>query len=120
MAARLKPLARAELEAALQAYDSAADPQPRDVERALVKHYLALMEQRHPGGSVELRVPPYAAIQCIDGTRHTRGTPPAVVEATASVFLALARGSLSFAEARADGRLMASGHRSDLTAYFPL
>lgn len=121
MPARLRTLGRPELDEALQSYDTAAPgSEPRDVERALVKHYLALMEQLHPGHSVELRVPPYAAIQCIEGTRHARGTPPAVVEATAPVFIGLARGRVDFADARADGRVTASGQRSDLAGCFPL
>ncbi|HEY0644453.1 MAG TPA: sterol carrier family protein, partial [Nocardioides sp.] len=69
MPARLKVLTAAELEGA----DT----------KALVKHYLAVLEQRAPGRSVEVRVPPYAAVQAIPGVRHTRGTPPAVVETDA-------------------------------------
>ena len=47
--------------------------------RLLTKHHLALLVARAPGGAVEVRVPPYAVAQCVEGTRHTRGTPPAVV-----------------------------------------
>jgi hypothetical protein len=89
-------------------------------ERAAVKHFLAVLEQRHPGRSVEVRVPPYAAVQCIAGARHTRGKPPAVVETDAATWLALARGTLEFATAVRDGRVSASGERSDLSEQLPL
>lgn len=88
--------------------------------RAAVKHYLAVLAQRHPGKSVEVRVPPYAAAQCIEGARHTRGTPPAVVETDAKTWIALARGRLSFSEAVTSARVRASGERSDLTPQLPL
>ena len=88
--------------------------------RAGVKHYLAVLAQRHPGKSVEVRVPPYAAVQCIAGARHTRGTPPAVVETDAVTWVALARGILDFADAVATGRVAASGERSDLSDILPL
>ena len=88
--------------------------------RLLTKHYLALLEQRAPGRSVEVRVPPYAAVQCIEGVRHTRGTPPAVVETDATTWIAVATGELAWAEAVAQGRVSASGERTDLTPYLPL
>lgn len=89
-------------------------------ERDQVKHYLALLARRAPGKSVEVRVPPYAAVQCIEGVRHTRGTPPAVVETDGETWLALARGELGWAEAVAEGRVRASGERTNLSAYLPL
>ncbi|WP_341927012.1 sterol carrier family protein, partial [Nocardioides psychrotolerans] len=67
--------------------------------RALTKHFMAVLEQRAPGHSVEVRVPPYAAVQVIPGVRHTRGTPPAVVEMDAVTWVALATGGLSWADA---------------------
>ena len=73
-----------------------------------------------PGASVEVRVPPYGAIQIIEGTSHTRGTPPAVVEMTPDVWLSLATGRVNFEDARASGELSASGQRSDLSALLPL
>ena len=60
--------------------------------RLLTKHFLAVLEERAPGRSVEVRVPPYAAVQVIPGVRHTRGTPPAVVETDAETWVALATG----------------------------
>ncbi len=106
MPARLKVLTAAELEGA----DT----------RALVKHYLAVLETRAPGRSVEVRVPPFAAVQAIPGVRHTRGTPPAVVETDAETWLAVATGRTTWAEAVASGKVAASGERTDLTPYLPL
>ena len=88
--------------------------------RLLTKHFLAVLEQRAPGHSVEVRVPPYAAVQVIPGVRHTRGTPPAVVETDAETWVALATGELSWADAVAGARVSASGERTDLTPYLPL
>ena len=86
---------------------------------AAVKESVRAFAQRVPGHSVELRVPPFVAVQCVEGPRHTRGTPPNIVETDAATWLALADGSLSWAEAIADGRVSASGPRSDLSAYLP-
>ncbi len=88
--------------------------------KLLVKHYLAVLSERAPGASVEVRVPPYAAAQVIPGVRHTRGTPPAVVELDAETWIALATAALSWSEALGQGRVRASGERADLTAYLPL
>lgn len=77
----------------------------------------------HPGHTIEVRVPPYAAVQCGvpgDGPTHTRGTPPNVVETDATTFLRLATGRLGWADAVADRRVRASGHRADLSALLPL
>ncbi len=89
-------------------------------DRALTKHYLAVLAERAPGKSVEVRVPPYAAVQCIEGVRHTRGTPPAVIETDPETWLALARGELGWSAALNSGRVRASGERTDLSSYFPL
>ena len=88
--------------------------------RLLTKHLLALLVARAPGGAVEVRVPPYAAAQCLQGTRHTRGTPPATVETDAATWVALASGDLEWTEAERDGRVRASGERSDLSHLLPL
>jgi hypothetical protein len=93
--------------------------EPGDL-RLLTKHYLAVLEQRAPGHSVEVRVPPYAAVQVIPGVRHTRGTPPAVVETDAETWIALATGELAWADALNSARVSASGERTDLTPYLPL
>jgi hypothetical protein len=73
-----------------------------------------------PGGTVEVRVPPYAVVQCIEGPRHTRGTPPNVVETDAATWLGLATGRASWADAVATGAVHASGNRADLSAHLPL
>lgn len=87
--------------------------------RLLTKHLLALLVAKAPGRAVEVRVPPYAVAQCVEGTRHTRGTPPAVVETDPTTWVALAVGDLAWAEA-AETRLTASGERSDLSGLLPL
>ena len=73
-----------------------------------------------PGRAVELRVPPFAAVQCVPGPTHTRGTPPAVVETDPLTWIRLATGRTDWAAAQRAGSLRASGDRADLTAYLPL
>lgn len=88
--------------------------------RMLTKHLLALLVAKAPGGAVEVRVPPYAVVQCVEGTRHTRGTPPAVVEMAADTWIALAVGDLDWSTAQDQAKLWASGERSDLSLLLPL
>ena len=88
--------------------------------KAAVKASLARLVEVAPGRSVEVRVPPYAVVQAVPGTTHRRGTPPAIVETDAATWLALAEGSLSWADAVANGAVRASGERSDLSPYLPL
>jgi len=88
--------------------------------RLLTKHLLALLMAKAPGKAVEVRVPPYAVAQCVSGARHTRGTPPAVVEMDAATWIALAIGELQWDEAERDARLTASGERSDLGHLLPV
>ncbi len=85
-----------------------------------VRFTLEELAARHPGATCEVRVPPFAVIQCLAGPRHTRGTPPNVVETDPATWLALATGTLSWARAVEDGALRPSGERSDLSAYLPL
>ncbi len=73
-----------------------------------------------PGRSVEVRVPPYAAVQVVPGVRHTRGTPPAVVETDAETWIDLATGVLTWSAAEEAGRISASGQRADLAPHLPL
>lgn len=123
MARRLTPLpapAWDALAARLDEADRSDAPLSRTDTRDAVKHLLALLDQRAPGNSVEVRVPPFAAVQVVSGTRHTRGTPPAIVETDAATWLALARGTTTWADARAAGKVHASGERSDLSRYLPL
>lgn len=102
--------------AALDTHEGPSKEQQRDAVRAL----LALLAQRAPGRTVEVRIPPYGAVQCVAGPRHTRGTPPNVVETDPVTFLKLAAGRIEFAAAVADGTVSASGTRADLTDYLPL
>jgi hypothetical protein len=97
-----------------------ADQPPRSVVGAAVKTTARWLAQHVPGRSVELRVPPHVAVQCIEGPRHTRGTPPNVVETDAATWLRLATGALSWADAVAEGKVSASGNRADLSPHLPL
>jgi uncharacterized protein (TIGR03083 family) len=92
----------------------------RNVVGVSVRLLTGVLAARAPGRSVELRVPPYAAVQCVEGPRHTRGTPPNVVEADAAAWLDLATGRLDWAEAVETGRVRASGERADLSALLPV
>lgn len=87
---------------------------------AEVKETLALLTERAPGRAIEVRIPPYAAVQCGEGPTHTRGTPPNTVEMDAQTWLALANGEKSWAEAMAAGLISASGIRADLSQLLPL
>ena len=79
-----------------------------------------ILAEQVPGRSVELRVAPFVAVQAVPGPRHTRGTPPNVVETDGPTWLRVATGRRSFAEAVADGSVRASGNRADLTEFLPL
>jgi Bacterial SCP ortholog len=83
-----------------------------------VKAVLAQVSALAPGNSVELRIPPYAAIQCVAGPKHTRGTPANVVEMAADSLFGLCAGTLEWSVAVGDGRISASGERSDLSGLF--
>jgi len=85
-----------------------------------VRFTLEELGARAPGRSVEVRVPPFGAVQCIEGPTHTRGTPPNVVETDAVTWLALATGRGGWSDAVADGRLRVSGTRADLGDLLPL
>ena len=83
-----------------------------------VKDILAKISKLAPGHAVELRIPPYSAIQCVEGPKHTRGTPPNVVEMSAEVLFNISTGKITWQSAIADGRISASGERSDLSPLF--
>ncbi|WP_083929559.1 sterol carrier family protein [Catelliglobosispora koreensis] len=87
----------------------------REAVRALLKDLGTLA----PGRSVEVRVPPYGAIQCVEGPRHTRGTPANVVEMSPVTFVEIATGRTTWADAVRDGRISASGIRADISHLFP-
>lgn len=85
-----------------------------------VRYTLEELGIQVPGRTVEVRVPPFGAVQCIEGPVHTRGTPPNVIETDAVTWLELATGRLTWDAARAEGRLRTSGQRADVSAQLPL
>ncbi|OQO90531.1 hypothetical protein B1813_13295 [Saccharomonospora piscinae] len=97
----------------------APEPARADLARA-VRLSLRTLATVAPGRSVEVRVPPHAAVQCVAGPRHTRGTPPNVVETDPATWLALALGCLEWTDAVASGRVSASGTRADLGPLLPI
>jgi hypothetical protein len=97
-----------------------AEQPPRSVLGTAVKTSARWLAQQVPGRSVELRVPPHVAVQLVPGPRHTRGTPPNVVETDAATWLRLATGATGWAEAVAQGLVSASGNRADLGDHLPL
>jgi hypothetical protein len=109
---------RAALARALEADPpgSAARADLRDATRYLLEELAA----RAPGRTVEVRVPPFGAVQCVEGPRHTRGTPPNVVETDAQTWVGLATGRLGWADAVAAGVVRASGERADLSDFLPI
>ena len=113
------PALAQQLEGCLTAYSMDRTPDPA-MERAAVKATLGLLTAAAPGRSVEVRIPPYAAVQAVEGVSHRRGTPAAVVECDARTWLQLAAGALTWDDAVSSGRMHASGERSDLSPYLPL
>jgi Bacterial SCP ortholog len=105
--------------AVLAALDAGLTAQPGAL-RGGVSYLLNLLAARAPGRAVEVRIPPYAAVQCVGGPRHTRGTPPNVVETDPVTWVLLATGRLSWAAAVAAARVRASGPRADLSALLPV
>ncbi len=88
--------------------------------RTAVKYTLQLLAAQAPGHSVEVRIPPLGAVQAVAGPVHRRGTPSAVVEMDPPTWLALTLGDLTWEDARAAGRIRASGQRADLSPWLPL
>lgn len=95
-------------------------PLDRGALAAAVRVLADALAVKAPGAAVEVRIPPYAAIQCIEGPRHTRGTPPNVVETDPLTWLRLATGRTDWGTALAEGAVAASGERADLTAVLPV
>ncbi len=96
-------------------------PEPdRAALASAVRLSLRTLAQIAPGRSVEVRVPPFAAVQCVAGPRHTRGTPPNVIEMDPRTWLELATGRMSWAVALASGSASASGSRADIGALLPI
>jgi hypothetical protein len=109
----------AAVQVVLRAYEKGLRPE-RDIARFAVRHLLDRLAADAPGRTVEVRVPPYAAVQCVAGPRHTRGTPPNVVETDPRTWLELATGRLTWDDAMEAGKISASGARADLSEYLPL
>ncbi len=115
------PPSKAEGLAALNKYLEITSAElDKDLLRTLVKYLLELLHEKVPGNSVEVRIPPFAAIQIIEGTTHRRGTPPAVVEINPEIFIKISLGEISWQDASDKGLIQASGQRTDLTEHFPL
>ena len=120
MASRIDTTAgRTALDAARAALAAGGKPARTDYATA-VRYLLQLLDEKAPGNSVEVRVPPFGAVQVIQGPRHTRGTPPNVVEMDAATWIAVATGAERWADAAASGRVQASGTRADLAEVLPL
>ena len=112
---------KAALKAWLEAAQPPSDaPPPRTVLATAVRYSLEELTARAPGNSVEVRVPPFGVTQCVEGPRHTRGTPPNVIECDAATWLAMVTGRIDWADAVAAGKVAASGLRADLSALLPL
>ncbi len=99
---------------------SEVGPVDRGMTAMAVRFSLEELAAVAPGRSLEVRVPPFGAVQCIEGSVHRRGTPPAVVEMSAETWLGLVTGRLGWDDAVAAGSVDASGERSDLSGLLPL
>lgn len=123
MAPKTDPaLTRAAVEAVREWLADPSAPRPSRAQLAdACRRTARTLADELPGHTVELRVPPFVAVQCVEGPRHTRGTPPNVVEMAPEVWLQLATGRVDFDDAVADGRVSASGSRaSDVAAGLPV
>jgi hypothetical protein len=105
--------------AVLRSLDAGQPPEAEAL-RIAARYLLQLLAARHPGRVLEVRIPPMAAVQCLPGPVHTRGTPPNVVETDAITWVRLATGRVGWAEAVGSGTVHASGPRADLEPYLPL
>ncbi len=109
---------------AVQGWIQHVGPTAAELSRATlataVRYTLQLLAARAPGAAVEVRVPPYGVVQCVAGPRHTRGTPPAVIETDPHTWLSLATGRTGWRQAVDGGTLSASGERTDLSGWLPL
>ena len=107
---------RAAVRAALEGGSAAS----RDIRAQAVRYTLQLLAEQAEGNTLEVRVPPFGAVQCVAGPRHTRGTPPNVIETDAATWLALATGALAWADGLASGAIHASGSRATLLGQVPV
>ena len=108
----MRKVTRADVDQAIEAFQIA--PQDSDTVAAAVRTSLEWFAQQNPGRAVEVRVPPYLAVQVLGGTTHRRGTPPAVVEMTPQIWLDLFTQNLTWDVALKNGQVSASGLRSEL------
>ncbi|MGW0942872.1 sterol carrier family protein [Streptomyces sp. NPDC002623] len=106
-----------DLNAAVPGLDIPHDRQALAAATRLLADALAV---KAPGGATEVRIPPYAVVQCIEGPRHTRGTPPNVVETDPLTWIRLATGRVTWQDAVESAKVGASGERADLAALLPL
>lgn len=113
MKRRIDPVAGV---AALQSYLAGSDSELKTAVRFCLEEFA----QRHPGRAVELRVPPYGAVQALPGTVHRRGTPPAVVECSPETWIDLCVGKIIWEAAGESGAVAASGERTNLSEHLPL
>ena len=124
MPGKVRPIPAEELRAAVgpvRGWLAGEEEQPpRAVVATAVKTTARWLAQQVPGRSVELRVPPHVAVQLVEGPRHTRGTPPNVVETDAATWLRLAIGATTWNTELTAGHVSASGNRADLAALLPL
>jgi uncharacterized protein (TIGR03083 family) len=95
-------------------------PYDRQALAACTRLLADALAAKAPGGSTEVRIPPYAVVQCVEGPRHTRGTPPNVVETDPLTWLRLATGRTDWATELAAARVAASGERADLSKVLPV
>ncbi len=102
--------------AALAAWVADPDATTPEAVATAVRHTLAELAEKHPGHAVEVRVPPVGAVQCVEGIRHRRGTPPNVVETDPATWLSLVTGRTTWADAVETGAVRASGDRADISA----
>jgi Bacterial SCP ortholog len=116
---RLDPRGPQSVTSVLRALDHGLTPAPDEL-RTAARYLLQLLAARHPGRVLEVRIPPVAAVQCLPGPVHTRGTPPNVVETDPLTWVRLATGRLGWADAVGSAAVHASGPRADLAAYLPL
>jgi hypothetical protein len=110
---------RTALDAVRVSRAAATKPARTDLATA-VRYLLQLLDEKAPGNSVEVRVPPFGAVQVVQGPRHTRGTPPNVIEMDAATWIDLATGARTWGEVVAAGSVQASGTRADLSDLMPL
>lgn len=97
-----------------------AGNEDRQTVATAVRYLLEELAAIAPGNAVEVRVPPFGATQCVAGPRHTRGTPPNVIETDPATWIGLATGSLAWAQSIAEGKVIASGVRANLDGLIPL